>query len=146
MKRPQPNPHSRKVPSRLAAAPSAEDLAKYAKYAEYIGSGEHKSAPWHGVSPASRRDKDANRCPNHLTKDQATAMLKAGILAGNISEEFEGELPKRVWYKGKLGIYEARLTDRANIESGKPAGYKGWPEEQEKLPSKPREVMVSNEA
>lgn len=72
-------------------------------------------------------------------------MLKAGIRAGNISEEFEGELPKRIWYKGRLGVFEARLTDRADIQSGKPAGYKGWPEVPEKLPTKPREVSESNE-
>ncbi|MDD2728274.1 hypothetical protein [Malikia sp.] len=144
MKRPQPNPHSRKIPPRLAASPTRPDLERYAAHARYIGSGEHKSAPWHGITPASRKEKDANRCPPHLTRDQATAMLKAGILAGNISEEFEGALPKRVWYKGEQGIFEARLTDRADLESGKPAGYKGWPESLDKLPTKPREVRASD--
>jgi len=110
----------------------------------YIGSGEHKSAPWHDITPAARKEKDANRCPPHLTREQATAMLKAGIRAGNISEEFEGALPKRVWYKGEQGVFEARLTDRVDIESGKPAGYKGWPEGSEKLPTKPREVRRSD--
>ena len=62
------------------------------KHVCYIGSGEHKSALWHDITPVARREKDANRCPSHLTREQATAMLKAGILAGNISEEFEGEL------------------------------------------------------
>lgn len=71
-------------------------------------------------------------------------MLRAGILAGNISEEFDGGFPKRVWYKGELGIFEARLTDRAAVGSGKSAGYKGWPEAPDKLPSKPREVRVCN--
>ena len=73
-------------------------------------------------------------------------MLKAGILAGNISEEFDGELPKRVWYKGASGIYEARLTDRAHIGSGKRAGYKGWPETLDKLPGGPRNVRACDAA
>jgi hypothetical protein len=145
VKRPQPNPHSRKIPPQLALAPSAEELAKYEKYAEYVGSSEHKSAPWHGLTAGSRREKNANRRPTYLSKEQATAMLKAGIRAGNISEDFDGELPKRVWYKGTFGSFEARLTDRADIESGKPAGYKGWPESQEQLPSKPRAVRVCDE-
>lgn len=144
VKRPQPNPHSRKVPPRLAASPNPPELAEYAKHVRYVGSGEHKSAPWHGMSAASPREKDANRCPTHLTLDQATAMLKAGILAGNISEEFVGEFPKRVWYKGAEGTFEARLTDRADLRFGKPAGYKGWPEDPDKLPTKPREVKTSD--
>ena len=71
-------------------------------------------------------------------------MLKAGILAGNISEDFDGARPRRVWYKGEQGIFEARLTDRADLESGKSAGYKGWPESLDKLPNKPREVRASD--
>ncbi|WP_124800707.1 hypothetical protein [Paraburkholderia phosphatilytica] len=73
-------------------------------------------------------------------------MLKAGILAGNISEDFDGELPKRVWYKRASGIFEVRLTDRAHIGSGKPAGYKGWPDALDKLPDSPRNVRACDAA
>ena len=146
MKRPQPNPHGRKIPPRLAELPTQQVLAQYAAHARYVGSGEHKSAPWHGVAPASRRIKDANRCPAHLSLEVATAMLQAGILAGNISEDFDGAMPRRVWYQGMHGVFEARLTDRGDLSAGKPAGYKGWPESPDKLPSKPRDVRTSNDA
>jgi hypothetical protein len=42
-------------------------------------------------------------------------------------------------------VFEARLTDRADIESGKPGGYKGWPEEADQLPTRPRPVKESDE-
>lgn len=145
MKRPPPNPHSRRVPPRLAPAPDVARLSQYERFAEYVGSGEHKSAPWNGKRPATRRERHASRCPGHLTQEQATRMLKAGIRAGNISEDFDGQMPRRVWYKGSLGIFEARLTDRADIEAGKPAGYKGWPEDAGKLPHKPRKIGPCDE-
>ena len=143
MKRPDPNPNSRKIPARLAPLKTEQALAAYAALVRYIGSSEHKSAPWHDIKPAAR--KDACLCPTYITRDQATQMLKAGILAGNISEDFDGELPRRVWYKGPQGIFEARLTDRSDKASGKLGGYKGWPEVPEKLPTKPRAVRETNE-
>lgn len=145
MKRPTPNNRTRRVPTRLAPSPTKEKLVQYERLAEYLGSGEHKSAPWEGVRPSSRKEKNANRCPMTISKLQATNMLKAGIRAGNISEDFDGDMPRRVWYKRDSLLFEARLTDRADIESGKPAGYKGWPANSEDLPMKPHEVRQCDE-
>lgn len=137
MKRPPSNPGIRRVPRRLSAlVPTTEQAERLESLAEYVGSSEHKSAPWYGVPAAGRQH--ANLCPPHLTKAQATSMLQAGIRAGNISEDFDGDMPRRIWYRGPLGIFEARLTERADPATNKPAKYKGWPEVEANLPLKPR--------
>lgn len=132
MKRPAPNPNARRVPGKLLARPSEASLAFYAQHARYTGSGEHKTGLWHGVPPAKR--VDASTCPKEITPAEATRMLRAAIVAGNVSEEFVRDMPKRVWYKGEHRCFEARLTERADMDTGKPASYKGWPIGSEALP------------
>jgi hypothetical protein len=74
-------------------------------------------------------------------------MLRAAIRAGNVAADWQSGMPKRVWYKGSKGTFEARLTDRPALESGKRAGYKAWPEENEDhLHSRPRLVKVCDES
>ena len=114
--------------------------------ARYLGSGEHKSAPFEDIRP-SVKSADASKCPTSIkSREEATEMLRAGILAGNISADEVAGMPQRVWYKGKKGTFEARLTDRPDRNSGKLAGYKAWPEEDpENLPRHPRHPRESDE-
>jgi hypothetical protein len=147
IKRPRPLKRRRRVPPELTAeVPSGETLQAFAANARYLGSGEHKGAPWEDIRP-NVKNADASKCPTWIkSRGEATAMLRTGILAGNISAEQVGGMPQRVWYKGKKGVFEARLTDRADPKSQKPAGYKAWPEEDpDNLPSRPRPIRACDE-
>ena len=147
IKRPKPVTRRRRVPPELSVeVPSPEALRALAANARYLGSGEHKSGLWEDIRP-SVKNADASKCPTSIqSREEATAMLQTGILAGNISAAQVGGMPQRVWYKGKRGVFEARLTDRSDPTSGKPAGYKAWPEEDpENLPSRPRPIRECHE-
>lgn len=144
VKRPEPNPNRKKVPARLAAAMATAELSDLAKKAKYVGSAEHKGVRWEEVLPRLRHD--ASCCPPHITRATATQLLQAGIRAGNVSEDFDGEMPRRVWYVGPLGVFEARLTGRYDEATNKCAEYKGWPEDDpSKLPSRPRTLTRSDD-
>lgn len=145
MKRPKPNPNRKKVPSRLADELPAAQLCILAERARYVGSAEHKSGRWEELLPRHRHD--ASCCPPHISRVMATELLRAGIKAGNVSEDFEDGMPRRVWYVGPLGTFEARLTGRFDEATNKCAEYKGWPEDDKsKLPSRPRELKRSDDA
>jgi hypothetical protein len=146
-KRPTPLKHRKKVPSELIKElPTAELLGQLAENAIYLGSEEHKRAPWEDLRP-NIKSADASRCPTTIqSRTEATAMLRAAIRAGNIDNDNVGGMPKRVWYKGPKGTFEARLTDRGDPKTGKPAGYKAWPEDDpEMLPARPRQIRETDE-
>lgn len=147
LKRPPPFKRRRQVPPELIAdIPASQELQALANKAVYLGSAEHKRAPWEDLRP-NVKSADASVCPNSIrSRREATGMLRAAILAGNIDSTQQGGMPRRVWYKGEKGIFEARLTDRADPESGKPAGYKAWPEDDpENLPCRPRPIRACDE-
>lgn len=103
---------------------SEEDLARWAQKVRYIGSPEHKRAPWKDVKAAAR--PDAAVCPSGLGHDMPQKMLEAAIVAGNVSVIRDGEWPRYIWYFDHEGqCYTARLTLQRQDE----AQYKGWPEE-----------------
>ncbi|WP_448152351.1 hypothetical protein [Castellaniella caeni] len=143
MKKPASNPNARRVPARLISSLQGVPLDVYTRYAQYKGSSEHKKGIWFGVTPVAR--VSASVCPKSITLDEATNMLKAAIRAGNISEDLDGGMPKRVWYSSARRCFEARLTGRADQDAGIPASYKGWPIEPGELPTRPRVTRECDE-
>jgi len=143
VRKPAPNPNARRIPYRLIPDLQGVPLDVYERLARYTGSGEHKAGMWFGVVPAKRAD--ASICPKSVTLDEANGLLKAAIRAGNISEDFVGDMPKRVWYRGEFRCFEARLTERADPDGGKPASYKGWPIDSNELPRQPRVTRECDE-
>jgi hypothetical protein len=135
-----------RVPPRLLKdLPSAKALRVMAARAKYLGSPEHKAAKWEGIHPMG--NPHSSKCPTSIeTLAEATSMLQAAIKVGNVGETFQDEMPKYVWYKGSRGTFQARLTDRPHFESGKLAGYKAWPvDDEESLPVRPRALRVCDE-
>lgn len=121
---------------------TADELARLAKDATYVGSSHHKDVPTMGLVPAPRRGAmhiaDANAqgldnpdcviCPRKwasLPQDAATELLRRGIQSGQVSEDAAlHSLPRKVWVRDLDDnniVYEAkRLSHPAN-------GYKAYP-------------------
>lgn len=103
-------------------------LEVVASRATYVGSPEHKDTI--SLSGAPRPRADASICDRKLTKDfgLATDWLRNAIVKGQVSEYWEGEFPRYVWYRNGDTVYEGRLVNR---EAG---WYKGYPLERSEWP------------
>ena len=108
--------------------PDGIDLSAVAEHADYVGSPEHKDVP--SFAGAARPRADASLCDRSLFKelDLINSWLREGIRRGAVSEYWEGEFPRHVWYKDGGTVYEARLVNR---EQGL---YKGYPLEEAEWP------------
>jgi hypothetical protein len=105
----------------IAADPLNVDLEHVANRARYIGSPEHKDTP--SLSGAPRPRADASICDRRLAHDfeQVGIWLRNAILQGQVSEYWEREFPRYIWYRDGDTVYEGRLV---NCVAGE---YKGYP-------------------
>lgn len=113
----------RKRPQRRRIAKAIErDLEAAASTARYIGSPEHKDTPSFAGHPRPRW-ADASICDRSLAEDQARVQqwLVAAIRRGTVSEDWEGDYPRYVWYKDGSTVFEGRLVNRTQ------GWYKGFP-------------------
>lgn len=113
---------------RRIGVPDGIDLRAVATRADYVGSPEHKDVPSFAGAPSPR--VDASLCDRGLLTKLALVKewLRQGIRRGAVSEHWEGEFPRYVWYKDGGTVYEARLVNR---ELG---SYKGYALEEAEWP------------
>jgi hypothetical protein len=109
-------------------APPGIDLDAVAERADYVGGPEHKDAPSFAGAPRPRAD--ASLCDRSLLPRLALIRqwLREGVRRGAVSQHWDGEFPRYVWYKDSGTVYEARLVNR---EQG---SYKGYPLEPAEWP------------
>ncbi len=116
-----PNRH-RPLRRKISRPPIDKRLTDIAAKASYRGSTEHKDTPsFAGKMPRPRID--ASICERRFASDlkAVNQWLENAISRGAISQLFEGDFPRYVWYKDGDTVYEARLI---NSELGE---YKGYP-------------------
>jgi hypothetical protein len=123
-------PKRKRPPVRIIGSPPPKiNLEDVANRARYIGSPEHKDTPSFSGNPRPRAD--ASICDRRLAQDldQVANWLKSAILDGHVSEYWEGEFPRYVWYRDGDTVYEGRLVNReAGSYKGYPLGSSEWPE------------------
>jgi hypothetical protein len=121
-------PRRRRPRRRWIAAPTGRDLDAVASAARYCGSPEHKDTPSFAGQPKPRAD--ASICDRSFASDRGRpqAWLTAAIRRGIVSEDWEGDFPRYVWYKEEATVYEARLVNRTQ------GWYKGFPLKPEEWP------------
>src|SRR5213593_3811671 len=97
---------------RRMAPPPGAPLEQIAGRVSYAGSPEHKETPSFAGQPRPRTD--ASICPRDLAadKEQVTDWLRTAIRLGAVSEYFEGDFPRYVWFKIGDDVYEGRLINR----------------------------------
>lgn len=125
MRRPR---YQRKRSRRIAAVAASVNLEHVAAQARYIGSPEHKE--YASIAGIPRPRADASLCP-FFSEDHLKIVnkwLKESIRKGLVSEFWEGEFPRYVWYRDESTVYEARLVNRGAGE------YKGYPLESDEWP------------
>lgn len=99
-------------------APTPEEIASRVSYS---GSAVHKRHPFLGQPPAFRSDKTpcAHYGPGAAALFQD--LLRRALAHGSVSDDFDGEFPKRVWAYVNGQLHEARLGgDRAGAYHGFP--------------------------
>ncbi|GAA1163809.1 hypothetical protein MOX01_15050 [Microbacterium oxydans] len=118
----------RPIPHSLDTEVAPSVLEKWADFAQYVGSPEHKSYPSFAGPPRLR--SDATQCPKQLNDaNQVTEWLRRGILDGNVSAYRDGgNYPRYVWGWHLDRWFEARLV---NSEQGT---YKGYPVRDDEVP------------
>jgi hypothetical protein len=106
---------------KIGIVPPNVDLERIANRATYVGSPEHKDTP--SLAGAPRPRADASICDRRFAQDfdEVRDWLRQAILSGNVSEYWEGDFPRYVWYQDGDTVYEGRLVNR---EAG---SYKGFP-------------------
>jgi hypothetical protein len=119
----------RPLPRSIGPVPIQVDLGAVAARVQYEGSPEHKDARSFAGQPRPRAD--ASICDRSLADRQSwiTGWLRTGILNGHVSEYWEGDFPRYVWYRDEAVVYEGRLMNR---EAGT---YKGYPLEIDEWPA-----------
>jgi hypothetical protein len=94
--------------------------------AVYFASPYHCQAP--GRRPA-RRSRPPTPCSRHWRRDEAEKALKTSIRAGRVSEKWNDDFPRWVWYRDGDGtLYEARS------ELKTPERYHAYPVERHQVP------------
>lgn len=103
--------------------------AALAASVRYVGSSEHKDYPSFAGAPGLR--SDAARCDPSIAREDAEAVLRAGIVRRCVCPDVEGGFPRYVWgwLRGKL--YKARLINRGQ------GHYKAWEIEAIEMPEDP---------
>lgn len=115
---------------RRIARPISRDLEAVASAASYIGSPEHKDTPSFAGQPRPRGD--ASICDRSLRRDRERVQgwLAAAIRRGAVSEHWEGEFPRYVWFKEGETVYEGRLVNPTQgLYKGYPLMLAEWPPE-----------------
>jgi len=113
---------------RFSAIRNIQDipLKAAADKATYVHSPYH--CPIEGKGRALRA-KPATPCPRRWKQAEAEKALKASILAGRVSEKWNGDFPRLVWYRdGDDTIYQARSEVKT------PNRYHAYPIEARQLP------------
>lgn len=101
-------------------------LEQAAKGATYFASPYHCPEPGH--RPA-RRTQPPTPCPRHWRRSEAENALRRSIRAGLVSEVWNGDFPRLVWYRDGDGtLYEARS------ELKTPERYHAYPVEKHQIP------------
>lgn len=92
---------------------TGRELGGLASAAQYEGSALHKTRPAdYGFEPqvAPRPAKSICDGMRVIRRDEAQALLRAGIRLGMVSSHLEGDWPKYVWAVDDSGeVYEAKL-------------------------------------
>jgi hypothetical protein len=101
-------------------------LQPAARAAIYVASPYHCGEDGKGLA---KRRKLATPCPRRWNKSEAEKALRGSILAGRVSEKWDGEFPRFVWYRDDDDtIYEARC------EVASPGRYHAYPIENRQVP------------
>jgi hypothetical protein len=90
------------------------------------------ASPYHcresGLRPA-RRSRPGTPCRRNWRRSEAENALKRSIRAGRVSEVWNGDFPRWVWYRDDDGaLYEARS------ELKTPERYHAYPVERHQIP------------
>lgn len=102
-------------------------LLNVAAGVSYVGSPYHCRGE--NGERVRRRGKPASVCPKRWSAEDARAALKRAVLNGNVSEAWESDYPRYIWYReGTTIVYEARLS------GGFPGSYHAYPIEADQVP------------
>jgi hypothetical protein len=107
--------------------PPQEELSALAECVRYGGNPEHKRNPGDfGLTPPSapRADKTLCDMAGIVSRPDALAALRAGVLKGLVSRRRRGEFPQNIWsVRGEGGefVLEAQLENEAS------GTYHGYP-------------------
>lgn len=113
---------------KIGSPPAGTNLEAVANRASYVGSPEHKDVPSFAGHPRPRAD--ASICDRSLVthRDDITDWLRLAISRGVVSDFWDGEFPRYVWYKEAAIVYEARLVNKtAGTYKGYPLNPGEWP-------------------
>jgi hypothetical protein len=135
-KKPRPRP-PQEDPARITLPPEAR--TQLAKKAEYVGSPHHTDIPKYGMQNNPRtgsttidsaeeqgiKNPTCIVCPRKWArrKDEAQALLRSAIEAGNFIAPLDDGMPTPVWARDPETsnvVYEAKLSHPPN-------GYKAYP-------------------
>jgi len=121
-------PRRKRPQIRKIGVPEGVDLEEVAGRVMYTGSPEHKSTPSFAGHPRPRAD--ASLCDPALAdkQRQLTRCLRSAIKRGTVSELWQGDFPRNVWFRDGDTVFEGRLV---NAEQGH---YKGYPLERDEWP------------
>lgn len=103
------------------------DFAAIADRATYVGSGEHKRYPNPLCDPRLRSDAaDCDAVDPSLSQDpeRLTRWLREAIRRGQVSPEFEGDFPRKVW--ARVAIAHGDATVEARLTNQTLGQYKGY--------------------
>jgi len=124
----------RKIPKNLAkkGAFESSELKRIAQSAHYVGSPEHKDYKSNLIKDQKPRPRaNASICPKSIDElGEVNRWLEQAILRGAISDDWQSNFPRYIWYKDKSKVYVGRLTLPGT------GGYKGYPIEEWEWPKK----------
>jgi hypothetical protein len=90
------------------------------------------ASPYHCPEPGrrpARRSQPPTPCLRHWRRDEAERALKRSIRAGRVSEIWNDDFPRWVWYRDGDGtLYEARSEPKT------PERYHAYPVERHQVP------------
>jgi hypothetical protein len=123
------SPNRKRPLVRVIAKNPPSALADIAERVKYVGSAEHKDTPSFAGQP--RPYATASLCDRELAHKQllVNRWLRTAIRKGAVSEFFEGEFPRYVWFKRGDTVFEGRLINReAGWYKGYPLNGSEWPQ------------------
>lgn len=118
--------YKQKVMLRLSDLSAAGAEQFVAAMKEAAGKVRYTGSPYHRSSGSKaglvvQRAGLSSRCPPSWTNQEATRVLRLGIIEGRVSQLWTNRYPQFVWHLDGDVLYEARLTNSGNGE------YHGYP-------------------
>lgn len=96
----------------LAVGLAQAELAEVAEKVRYVGSPYHRPTGSPMGQPKDRNFPEASRCDRKWTRPLANRALKASIIQGLVSSDWDNGFPRKVWYRDGETLYKALLSNR----------------------------------